>query len=295
MRNKVVLLFVVFVIFALIFTGQFLFQKLSATEGRLKVIASPNAMIYLNTMEVGKTPFDQKIKQGDYIIKLTSINDSTQSAVFESKIRINKGTISYVSQDLGATSLTSSGVIFTLEKMTQKPEKSNTGEIEVQSEPSGATVYLDSEEHGNSALVLTNIEKGQHEVTVSSPGFFPRTEKVDVIDGYRVVARFKLAIDPSHKKVDESIDKKLASQSAALAITPTTTTQANKTTLLIKETGTGFLRVRSEASTSASESARVKPGAQFELLEESAGWYKIEYEKGKTGWVSAQYATKQTP
>ena len=66
-----------------------------------------------------------------------------------------------------------------------------------------------------------------------------------------------------------------------------------KSSILIKDTPTGFLRVREEPAITASEEARVKPGDQFDLLEENSGWFKIEYEKGKQGWVYSQYAEKQ--
>jgi uncharacterized protein YgiM (DUF1202 family) len=42
----------------------------------------------------------------------------------------------------------------------------------------------------------------------------------------------------------------------------------------------------------ASESARVKPGDTFDVLDEKDGWYQINYEADKAGWVSGQYVTK---
>ncbi len=61
-------------------------------------------------------------------------------------------------------------------------------------------------------------------------------------------------------------------------------------TVKIKDTGIGFLRVRSGAGTGNSEVGRVDVGKEFKVLEESKGWYKIEYELGKQGWISATYA-----
>ena len=58
----------------------------------------------------------------------------------------------------------------------------------------------------------------------------------------------------------------------------------------IKETPTGWLRVRSAPSTNATESGQVKPGETYSYLEEEEnGWYKIEFE-GKPGWISGTYA-----
>ncbi len=51
--------------------------------------------------------------------------------------------------------------------------------------------------------------------------------------------------------------------------------------------------MRKEPSTSAQELAKVNPGEEYPLLEEKSGWYKIEYEIGKEGWISATYAQKR--
>ena len=63
-------------------------------------------------------------------------------------------------------------------------------------------------------------------------------------------------------------------------------------TVLIKETPTGWLRVRGEPSTVGAEVGRVNPGEKYTLLEEKDGWFQIEYEEGKNGWISGQYAEK---
>jgi len=74
--------------------------------------------------------------------------------------------------------------------------------------------------------------------------------------------------------------------------TPTEGPPMAKPYVLIKETPTGWLRVRMEPSTTATEAAKVNPGEKYPLLEEKGGWYKIRYSGDKEGWISAQYATK---
>jgi hypothetical protein len=64
------------------------------------------------------------------------------------------------------------------------------------------------------------------------------------------------------------------------------------TTVVIKNTPTGWLRVRSGPGTSFKEIDRVFPKESFPLLEESGNWYKIEIEGRTNGWISAQYANK---
>lgn len=60
----------------------------------------------------------------------------------------------------------------------------------------------------------------------------------------------------------------------------------------ISNTSVGFLRVRGGPSTGNAEVGRVKPGEKFEVLEENNGWYKIEFDTDKTGWVSGTYTRK---
>ncbi|MBI2641451.1 SH3 domain-containing protein, partial [Candidatus Roizmanbacteria bacterium] len=155
----------------------------------------------------------------------------------------------------------------------------------------GAIVYLDNDEKGVAPVLLEDVVKGDHELSVFMPGFFRRTQKINIDPGYQVNAIFKLAIDQS-SSLSEKTQKKTTT-----TITPgkeaTSSAKTGKTTILIKDTPTGFLRVREEPSIETTEEAQVKPGDEFDLLDEETGWYKIEYEKGKQGWVYSQYAEKQ--
>ena len=57
----------------------------------------------------------------------------------------------------------------------------------------------------------------------------------------------------------------------------------------IKETGTGWLRVRSTPS--GNETGKVYPGETFDLLDEKNGWFLLELSDGARGWVFARYAS----
>lgn len=67
-------------------------------------------------------------------------------------------------------------------------------------------------------------------------------------------------------------------------------TEPTKPYALINETGTGWLRVRSQASSVGEEVARVDVGGKYKYFSSLNGWLEIEYESGKTGWISGQYA-----
>ena len=59
---------------------------------------------------------------------------------------------------------------------------------------------------------------------------------------------------------------------------------------LIKETGTGWLRVRDVPETGV-EVAKVDVGKTYAVLEEKTGWIKIKVDDKIQGWVSATYVT----
>lgn len=59
----------------------------------------------------------------------------------------------------------------------------------------------------------------------------------------------------------------------------------------IKETPTGWLRVRKDADANAEELAKLNTGEKVSYMDETkGGWHKVEYASGKEGWVSAQYS-----
>ena len=61
--------------------------------------------------------------------------------------------------------------------------------------------------------------------------------------------------------------------------------------LVVKDTPTGFLRVRMDPSTGATEAGRINPGDTFSILDTQSGWYEIRFDGANTGWVSGQYVT----
>jgi len=62
--------------------------------------------------------------------------------------------------------------------------------------------------------------------------------------------------------------------------------------VIIQETGTGWLRVRKEPSSSGEELGKVNVGEKLPYLGETSetGWHQVEFE-GSKGWLSAKYAT----
>src|SRR3989338_3183801 len=287
MKGKLILLTILLLGFGIFVFVRFFILNNQNVFGRVKVVSSPVASVFINNLDVGKTPYEEKYKIGEYILKLIPEGTATDTASWQGKVKIYKNALTYVNRELGSSDVTSAGEIFTTTKM-EKPAKSNDlGEIYVETEPQGAIVYLDNDEKGVAPLILSEVLKGDHELSVFMPKFLRRTQKINVDPGYIVNAAFKLAIDQSSQAAKATGDKQKGKQEA------TASAKTGKTTIVIKDTPTGFLRVREEPAVTASEEAQVKPGEKFDLLDEDNGWYKIEYEKGKEGWVYSQYAEKQ--
>lgn len=295
MKKKLILLGILLLIFAGIIGFRYFMWDTQNTYGRLKIVSSPSAGIFIDNLGIGKTPYEDKYKVGEYLIKLIPEGDATTTASWQGKVKIYKNSLTYVNRELGATDINSAGEVFTVTAMESKPSDSNYGEIYVESDPTGAIVYLDNDEKGVAPLVLADVNKGDHELSVFMPGFFRRTQKINIDPGYRVNASFKLAIDQNQRptptpQASESASLSNSKESSSSATSKST---AGKESLIVNDTPTGFLRVRSEPTVNASESAQVKPGEKYTILDEKSGWYKINYEQGKEGWVSGQYVTKQ--
>ena len=289
MKRNLIFLLLMVILFIGFIIVRFVIMDQKNAAGRIRVISTPPAAVFVDNIAVGKTPYEEQMKVGEVTVKLIPQGEGTQIAPWQGKVKINKNSMTYINRDLGETEVTSAGEVLTISKMEKKPAIGNTGEIYVETEPSNAIVYLDNDEKGVSPLLLQEVTQGDHEISVFMPGFLRRTQKINVESGFRVTAQFKLGLDPTHKTLDQTLTEKRQEASESAQATPVET-KVEKVVIL--DTPTGFLRVRSEASLGGAEVARVNPGETYDLLEESSGWFKIKVEEVE-GWVSAQYAQKQ--
>jgi len=233
----------------------------------LRVETLPQSQIFLNEKNLGQTPFEgEKILPGEYLLRLLPEETASFSA-WERKIKLNPRLLTYVNYLFGATEKDSAGEILTLEKTG-----SGKGEIVVVSDPDGASVFIDGKEQGAAPKALSGFEKGEHQISISFPGYHARSFTVKTWTGHKLLVSVKLAA------VVKEVPPK-ASESAGLRVR-------------ILETPTGWLRVREEPVLSAAELGKVKPGEEYPLLEEGKDWFKIQHEEEKEGWISASYAEK---
>lgn len=275
-------------------------------EAILKVSSNPATTIFLDNQNIGKTPFEDKVAAGEYTLKLIPESTVDTAVSWEGKVTLSPNLLTFVNRDLGSSDLTTGGEILTLEKINSKK-----AELAVTSTPDGAVVTLGNDEKGKTPLVVEDVEPGNYDLTLTSSGFGTRTVKIKTTQGYKLTTAFQLAATgelaaspsptpegsptaspKSSPKATPKSSPKASGEASASASPKSKASPPAKPYVEILDTPTGFLRVRANPSTSGEEVGRVDPGEFYSLLDEDNGWYKIEYEKDKEGWISGQYAEK---
>lgn len=241
----------------------------------LQIKATPTANVLIDGKLLGKTPYQSgDLKAGEISLKLIPESTATPLVVWEGKIKLNSGVLTLVNRELAATEAQSNGEILSLEKSKNKTKAS----LSIVSNPDTALVNLDGEAKGFTPINLEEAGAGDHQIVLTKEGFQERTIMAKAVAGFKLVVNAKLAQD-----------NPLASSSG----TPSSAGETKSSQKVkIKDTPTGWLRVRKEPSTAAVEVTKVNPGEEYVFLEEKSGWYKIELENGESGWIAGQYASK---
>ena len=190
---------------------------------------------------------------------------------------VNPGTQTFIKALLGDTSTTSSWEVIILEKLS-----GNETELSVSSATDASELYINGNFKGTSPLSFQDIAEGEHEIRLTAPGFAEKKIKVNVTQGYKLTVRTQLALVDESQMTQEQEGEKPAQAEDDGALG----------TLLITSPTTGWLRVRSEPTTSGEEVGRIDDGEKVTYFTDKDGWYEVEYEEGKKGWISGDYAEK---
>lgn len=272
--------FILFLTPLLILTILFLLIVLVVNKdngrGALQVTSVPNSQVFLNDKYVGNSPIclcelPQLIKAGDYNIKL--IPTQSGFSAHQQKITIYPGVLTVADRTFDKQVAASSGTIITL-----SPNDSKSSSLLIISFPAKAEVILDSNLKGKTPLLLKDITPSDHEIKLLKDGYKEKTIKVKTISGKQLEATIALGI-----RSDFAASSAKASPSASFN---------PKVTIL--ETPTGYLRVRKEPSLSSTQIGTLNPGDQVDLLSEKDGWYEVKLTEGKIGWISAEFAKKES-
>lgn len=231
-------------------------------SGLLITSTPTDATVFLNNEEVGKTPFEAKdLDVLEYNIKLQK-----DQSVWQGSVKLNAGTVAIINRDLAADIPSSAGEVLTLKK--------GQG-ITLISNPKNAEVTVDGNEAGISPLNI-NLKSGEHTIIIDHQSYIKRSIRVNLPDRYNLT----IIVDLSLSEADLS----------------TVSTPVIKTTpeVVVKDTPTGFLRVRDKPSLLGKEVAQVKPGDMLILLEEEGAWDRVRLADGTEGFVSASYVEKKS-
>ncbi|MBN1263739.1 MAG: PEGA domain-containing protein [Candidatus Pacebacteria bacterium] len=272
------------------------------SKGALQISSTPESEVFLNGEKSGITPyFNDKLEVKEYAVKLVPTenagflaemaSESENWPVWESNISLAANVITSVNYQLAPEEELFSGEILALEKISD----SKTSALAVVSLPDGALVKINNDSKGFSPISVDGLSPGNYQITISSPGFAEKTISAQTIVGYKLTVSVQLAQEKLAGVAEasgsgniegaETEREEEATEEEPAPVDP------ERPYVKIKQTPTGWLRVRMEPTTTAAEVAKVDPGQVFAYLEETKeGWYKIEYEAEKEGWVSGVYA-----
>lgn len=264
-------------------------------QAALQVSSAPQATVFLNGQHVGQTPFfDDKLKSGEYTLKLVPEVGATALLSWEGKIVLTPQILTVVSRQFGSTDAQSSGEMITLEPLSSRTKTS----LAVVSLPDSAVVKLNGLPKGFTPLHLDEIAPGEQTLVLAAAGYQEKTLRVKAVAGHKLTVSAQLAQAQVIEVPEPEAEATPAAQPEILAPGQVASASAQTKTkpyVEILDNSLGFLRVRAEPSTQATEVAQAVPGQRLPYLhEEENGWYKVTWAAGKTGWVargtSGEYA-----
>lgn len=268
-----------FLAIILIFIGFFLlFQILDKIlpkgKGALKVDSNVRAKVVLNGKVIGNTPLclcdpQDTINAGLYTLQLIP-DDGSES--YSTKVKILNGVLTAIDRTFLPGSYASSYVLY-LERI-----KGQKAELFITSVPDSSLITLDGNDVGVTPKTITDISASEHEVELQKGGYGKKTILVRTVPGYKLIVEAILGTVPSETE-------NLPGQEP-----PTPTPTPDSQTVTILSTPVGFLRVRSGPGVNFSEVSQAKPGETYPYLNSQNGWYQIQLDEGKQGWVSEDYA-----
>lgn len=262
----ILVLAVLVVMVALFFIGYF-----RPKPAGLLVDTSPQSSVFLDGQLVGKTPYETTREGTEIVVKLVPDTPELSENTFETKVKLSPGIKTIIKREFGLEEQSSQGEIMSFEKVGREAS------LAIITIPDATQIAIDGKVAGFSPLKVNSISPGDHQVVVSSTGFTERVFTVRTYERHKLTAVVQLA------KLPVTLEEVVEPQEAVKQVL-----------VEIGTTSTGFLRVREKPSSGSAELTRVTPGQKFPFISEDTevGWFEIEYESGKNGWVSGEFTKK---
>lgn len=253
----------------------------------LKVETNPPSLVFVDNVQIGKSPLEKYFTPRSATIKIIPDSTSQNLPTYQTQVTLNDKVFTVIRRDFGPTDLESAG-----ETVALIPEPGSAAGLSVNtSSPSYASLILDGQPQGLTPLSISGISTGNHQISLSAPGYTPRTFSAQAIAGYKLTITAKLAGSPLSPSPSPS-----ASPTPSTGATPTPSRAPTPSVPSVKilTTPTGFLRVRSGPGAAYSELGQVTPGNVYPFTDSTSGWYliKVALTATSSGWISADYAQK---
>lgn len=248
-------------------------------DATIKIEAVPSATVFLNNKQIGQTPSKERVPAGEVSLRLIPVSSDSAMPTYQARVFLTPKVVTVINREFGPSEAESSGITIAPQKISDNLAKI----VVVTSVPDLASVSLDGNPLGFTPLSPTVVGAGDHELIVSAPGFADKKTMLKAETGYQLNINAKLAISPI-----------LPSPTPTILIS-TSSAGLNEPVVLINNTPTGFLRVRSGPGVNYSELGRIKPKEKFILLDKVVGWYLIKVDIGATssGWISSEWSQIQ--
>lgn len=268
------ILFGLFFLASLILVGFLVWRfVINPPKALLVVETEPPSQVFVNGEQVGKTPFEGEFEENEIDLKLVPESFEQALMPYEAKVFLTSGVETIVRRQFGAEEGMSQG-----EELSFEKQANGSVSLSIVSVPDGASVYVDQNYVDLAPVKYEDVGPGIHQVTLQAEGYKERSFSVQLVAGYGLTAFVEMARTPQEEPQEETASSEAEAQEEQIVV--------------ILDTPTGFLRVREEASTTASEIAQVEPEEEYVLLatSEDEDWYEIQLDEEETGWISADYA-----
>jgi len=249
--------------------------SLTPQKSGVEIMSYPTAKVFIDNKEAGMTPYKNvTLKPGEVEIRLEARGSQW---IKEVELKNNVNTV--INWEFGDSDEESGGYLLFMEKTGDEKQSG----LMISANPDKAAVAIDGEIKGFTPMRMDDIGQGDKHVAITFPGYKSINLYVKALVGYQLVIEVRMV----EEKVGQTQTTELE-----LEVEPPEEVVESKGEVKIKETETGWLRVREASSSASREIMRVKPGETYELLDEGSSWYKISLDEEITGWISARYADK---
>jgi len=217
----------VVVLIILFFVGYF-----RPPKAGLIIDANRPSLVFINDEQVGRTKYEGTFPAGEVKVKIVPDSFDKPIPAYEEKVDLVSGVKTMIQRDFGESEETSGGATISFKKSTG----SEIG-IAVVSIPDSAQVKIDGQVRNTTPAKIEAVSDGEHDISVSTPGYYEKSLKIRTYKGYNLVASFTLV--KNYQAVSSPTP------------TPSPTPSETRSGVTILDTPTGFLRVRSEPSSIA--------------------------------------------